>query len=75
MLLQCIGWKYLSIDGDEFLFDLSRDERERANLGKREPKRLEAMRAKYLAWDETLPKHPDATYSVPAARADLAQPS
>jgi len=29
---------------------------------KREPKRLAAMRARYLAWEEALPKHPDATY-------------
>jgi arylsulfatase A-like enzyme len=68
-------WKYLSIEGDEFLFNLARDERERANFGKREPGRLAAMRAKYLAWDEALPKHPDATYAVPATKADLAQPS
>jgi len=69
------NWKYLSIEGDEFLFDLSKDERERANYGRREPERLAAMRAKYLAWEEALPKHPDACYSVPATRADLAQPS
>ena len=37
--------------------------------------RLAAMRAKYQAWDETLPKHPDATYSVPATKADMATPS
>ena len=68
-------WKYLSIEGDEFLFNLAKDERERANYGKRDPRRLAAMRAKYQAWDETLPKHPDATYSVVATKADLAQPS
>lgn len=34
-------WKRLSLDGDEFLYDLSKDQRERANLGKREPARLE----------------------------------
>jgi len=33
------------------------------------------MRERYLAWEEALPKHPDASYSVPATRADLAQPS
>ena len=33
------------------------------------PKRLAAMRARYQAWDEALPKHPDATYSVPATKA------
>ncbi len=68
-------WKYLSIEGDEFLFNLAQDERERANRGKREPKRLAALRSRYLAWEETLPKHPDASYSVPATKADLAQPS
>jgi arylsulfatase A-like enzyme len=67
-------WKYLSVDGDEFLFNLGRDQRERANHGKREPKRLAAMRAKLRAWDEALPKHPDAGYSVIGGKADLAQP-
>ena len=68
-------WKYLSIEGDEFLFNLSKDERERANFGKRDPRRLAAMRARFLAWEAALPKHPDATYSVVATRADLATPS
>jgi arylsulfatase A-like enzyme len=68
-------WKYLSIEGDEFLFDLSRDSRERANLGRREPERLAAMRARYAQWEATMPVFPDATYSVPATSADLAKPS
>jgi arylsulfatase A-like enzyme len=68
-------WKYLSVEGDEFLFNLAKDERERANHGKRDPGRLAAMREKYLAWDESLPKHPDAVYSVPATRADMVTPS
>ncbi|MEK6243475.1 MAG: sulfatase-like hydrolase/transferase [Pseudomonadota bacterium] len=68
-------WKYLSVEGDEFLFNLAKDERERANCGKRDPKRLAAMRARYAAWEEALPTHPDATYSVPATRADLVTPS
>ena len=69
------AWKYLSIEGNEFLFNLAKDERERANYGKREPARLAALRARYQAWEEALPKHPDATYSVPATRADLATPA
>ena len=28
-----------------------------------------------LAWEEALPNHPDATYSVPATKADLLTPS
>ena len=33
------------------------------------------MRARYRAWDDALPKHPDATYSVPATKADLVTPA
>jgi arylsulfatase A-like enzyme len=73
--LRAGDWKYLSVEGDEFLFNLARDERERANLARRDPGRLAAMRARHLAWDEALPKHPDATYSVPATKADLVTPA
>jgi arylsulfatase A-like enzyme len=68
-------WKYLSVEGDEFLFNLAADERERANHARRDPGRLAAMRARYRAWDDALPKHPDATYSVPATKADLVTPA
>ena len=68
-------WKYLSVEGDEFLFNLAKDERERANFGKRDPGRLSEMRTRYLEWEKTLPNHPDASFSVPATRANLAQPS
>ena len=69
-------WKYLSLDGDEFLFDLSADQRERANRGRLEPQRLAAMRQRYAAWEATMPAlPPEATFSVPYGKADLAQPS
>ena len=68
-------WKYLSVEGDEFLFNLAKDQRERANFAPRDPKRLAAMRARYLAWEAALPKHLDATYSVPATKVDLVTPS
>jgi len=69
-------WKYLSLDGDEFLFDLSQDQRERANRARREPERLAAMRARYAAWEATIPPLPsEATFSIPYTKADLAQPS
>ena len=58
-------WKYLSIEGDEFLFNLASDERERANHAKREPQRLAALRARYAEWEKTLPVFPDATFSGP----------
>ena len=68
-------WKYLAIEGDEFLYDLRKDPRERANYARREPQRLAALRAHYAQWESSLPEFPDASFSVPASKADLAQPS
>lgn len=69
------SWKYLSVEGNEFLYDLSKDERERANYARRAPKIFSLLKEKYSAWEAQLPQHPDATYSVPATKADLATPS
>jgi len=68
-------WKYLSIEGDEFLFNLAKDERERANYAKRNPEKLLELRSHYLEWERSLPEHPDATFSVVNSKADLATPS
>jgi arylsulfatase A-like enzyme len=69
-------WKYLSLDSDEFLFDLSKDQRERANRAGHEPDRLATMRKRYAEWEATMPAlPPDATFSIPYTKADLAQPS
>jgi len=69
-------WKYFASEDGEFVFNLARDARERANLAKREPQRLAALRAKYEAWERSIPAMPpEAAYSVPYTRADLAQPS
>ena len=53
------AWKYLSVDGAEFLYDLSRDERERANLRFREPKRFEELRRAHFEWDASMPPRPE----------------
>lgn len=54
-------WKYLAIEENEYLFNLAQDERERANLAKREPERLDAMRAQYTQWEATVRTvHPEA---------------
>ena len=69
-------WKYLVLDGDEFLFDLSRDQRERANFARRHPDRLANLRARYAAWEASLPPiPPDASVSIPYTKADLALPA
>ncbi len=67
-------WKYLRVDGNEYLFNIPADERERANLGKREPERLAAMREAWLAWDAQMPPIPeDATVSLGYSVKDMPQ--
>jgi arylsulfatase A-like enzyme len=69
-------WKYLAIEDDEYLFNLARDARERANLARREPQRLAAMRERWTAWEKTVPTLPEeATVSIPYTKADMAMPS
>ena len=46
------------VDEHEYLFDVAADERERANLAKRQPERLAAMRAAWEAWNATMPPIP-----------------
>ncbi len=65
-------WKYLRVDGHDYLFDLSRDERERANLGTREPERLAAMRQAWEDWNDTMPAIPnDAKVSLGYSERDM----
>ena len=58
-------WKYLSIEGNEFLFDLSRDSRERANMRDREPEKFEQLRGAFDVWSDSMPPlPPDARFGV-----------
>ncbi|MEP6558983.1 MAG: sulfatase-like hydrolase/transferase [Burkholderiales bacterium] len=67
-------WKYLRVDGHDYLFDLDTDQRERANRAKREPDRLAAMRADWETWNATMPAIPsDATVSLGYSSADMPQ--
>ncbi len=65
-LLSASGrWKYLRIEDHDYLFDLSRDARERANQARRDPERLAAMRAEWESWAATMPGIPaDAKVSL-----------
>ena len=68
-------WKYLVLDGHEFLFELARDARERANLARRYPERLAELRAEYETWAATMLAIPaDAQASVLYGDADVARP-
>jgi arylsulfatase A-like enzyme len=69
-------WKYLSVEGDEFLYDLASDPRERANYARRNAEVFEELKTKYKAWEEAMPPiAPDAAFSIPYTKADLASPS
>ena len=67
-------WKYLRVDGHDYLFNIPADERERANLAPRQPERLQAMRAAWEAWHATMPPIPeDATVSLGYSAKDMPQ--
>ncbi|MBI2772064.1 MAG: sulfatase-like hydrolase/transferase [Burkholderiales bacterium] len=67
-------WKYLRVDGNDYLFNIPADERERANRAPREPQRLEQMRAGWEAWNATMPPIPDdATVSLGYSARDMPQ--
>ena len=58
---------------DEFFLSVHY-ERERANRGPREPARLQAMRADWLAWNATMPPIPDdASVSLGYGAKDMPQ--
>jgi arylsulfatase A-like enzyme len=74
--MRSANWKWLSIEGSEFLFDLAKDQRERANLARREANRLEEMRGRYAAWEATLPPiADDARVSLVYGASDIPKPS
>jgi arylsulfatase A-like enzyme len=66
------SWKYLRVDDHEYLFDLASDERERANLAKRHPERLAALRSAWEHWEASVPPIPeDATVHLGFGLADM----
>ncbi|MEY4652010.1 MAG: hypothetical protein RI884_591 [Pseudomonadota bacterium] len=67
-------WKYLRVDGHDYLFNIPGDERERANLAAREPERLARMRADWENWNASMPPIPeDAGISVGYGAKDMPQ--
>ncbi|MGH8738330.1 MAG: sulfatase family protein [Burkholderiales bacterium] len=69
-------WKYLSTEDGEFLYDLELDARERANRARREPARLDALRARYAEWEKTVPGVPeDAKFSLVTNKGNMAAPT
>ncbi|MBA3771024.1 MAG: sulfatase-like hydrolase/transferase [Ramlibacter sp.] len=67
-------WKYLRVDGNDYLFNISEDERERANRAAREPQRIAALRRAWEQWNATMPPIPeDATVSLGYSAKDMPQ--
>lgn len=67
-------YKYLRVDGHDYLFNIPADERERANLAQRQPERLAAMRSAWEAWNASMPPIPeDATISLGYSYKDMPQ--
>ena len=67
-------WKYLRVDGHDYLFNLEGDERERANLAPIAPERLAALVQAWEAWEATMPPIPaDATVSLGYGVKDMPQ--
>jgi arylsulfatase A-like enzyme len=48
------NWKYLKIGKNEFLFDVVKDQRERANLAKRHPEVFAQLKAQWEAWNQDM---------------------
>ncbi len=64
----------MSIDGAEFLYDLSRDERERANMRYREPEKFVELRKAFFDWDASMPPRPeDAAVALEYTPATMAR--
>ena len=67
-------WKYLRVDGHDYLFNLVADARERANLAAQQPERLAEMKAQWETWNATMPPIPeDATISLGFSAKDMPQ--
>jgi len=52
-------WKWLQIDDHDYLFNVARDERERANQKTLEPERHAAMAQAFARWEADMPPIPD----------------
>jgi arylsulfatase A-like enzyme len=67
-------WKYLRVDGHEYLFNITDDARERANHASRQPERLAQLRQAWENWHADMPPIPqDATVSLGYSVRDMPQ--
>lgn len=51
-------WKYLRLGGHEYLFDVAKDPRERANLKELHAERFSSLKQQFAAWNEGMLPYP-----------------
>lgn len=66
-------WKYLSLNGNEFLFDLAADPLERADQKLRQPERFARLKAAYDAWNAEMMTQIPESNSYAIRGRDLAE--
>jgi len=67
-------WKYLRVDSNDYLFNVVADARERANLGKQMPEKLQELKTLWETWNASMPPIPaDATISLGFSNKDMPQ--
>lgn len=67
-------WKYLRVDGHDYLFNVADDARERANRAAVEPDRLQAMQRAWESWNDSMPAIPaDAQVKLGYGTKDMPQ--
>lgn len=64
-------WKYLSANGNEFLFNLVDDPMERANRKTHEPDRFMALKNSYSAWNANMLPQVSESYTYKMTGAEL----
>jgi arylsulfatase A-like enzyme len=66
------NWKYLRVDGFDYLFNIDTDARERANLLHRHPDKLSELRDSFEQWECSLPPIPeDASVTLVYTKQDM----
>ena len=67
-------WKYLRVNGNDYLFNLVADARERANLGNQMPDKLQELKTLWETWNASMPPIPtDATIGLGFSSKDMPQ--
>jgi arylsulfatase A-like enzyme len=57
------NWKYLKIDGKEYLFNLAQDQRERADLKEEESSRFNQLKKDFTEWNSEMLPYEANSYS------------